>query len=59
MRRDMTLGGGMCSEVIFFALCPVAASGHFQEKLLMLTLLSEARAEFFSSEQLGREALHP
>lgn len=50
----MTLGGGVCSEV-FFTLCPVAVLGHCQEKLLILTLLSEVRAESFSSEQLGRE----
>lgn len=42
---------GECSEVFFLALCPVAASGHCQEKLLSLSFLSEARAESFSSEQ--------
>ena len=47
------LGGGVCSEVFFFALCPVAVLGHCQRKLLTLALLSEARAESFS-EQLGR-----
>lgn len=50
------LCGGVCSEVFFFALCPVAVLGHCQRKLPMLALLSEARAESFSSEQLGRGA---
>lgn len=54
----MTLGGGVCSEV-FPTLCPVAASGHCQEQLLILTLLSEERARYFSSGQPGRGALVP
>lgn len=45
----MTLGRGVCSEVFFLALCSVALSGHWQEKLLTIALLSEARAESFSS----------
>ena len=55
----MTLGGGVCSAVIFLALCPVTVSGHCQEKLLMLTLLSEEKAGPFSSGQPGRGALVP
>lgn len=50
--------GGVCSDV-FFAFCSIAVLGHRQEKLLMLALFSEARAESFSSEQLGRGALVP
>lgn len=42
------LGRGVCSEVFFLALCPVALSGHCQEKLLTIAL-SEVRAESFSS----------